>query len=204
MPQIEVFADVGCPFTHVGLRRLAAHRDALGRDDVVFRVRAWPLELVNGRPIDPAEVTEEIDELRRDAASDLFVQYSETRFPASSLPALDLANAAARADDRVGERVSLALRTALFELGRDIADPSVLGAIADAHGVTVDPELDRAGVLADWNEGKTRGVEGSPHFFTGDRNWFCPSLDIRRIDGRLQVTTDPAAFNVFLEACFPQ
>ena len=204
MPYIEVFADVACPFTHVGLRRLAAHRDALGRNDVILRVRAWPLELVNGHPIDPAEVTEEIEELRRDAAADLFAQYSEAKFPASSMAALDLAHAAARADDRAGERVSLALRTALFEDGRDIADPNVLGAIADAHGITVDPELDRAGVLADWNEGKSRGVEGSPHFFTSDRSWFCPSLDIRRIDGHLQVTTDPAAFNAFLDECFAQ
>jgi hypothetical protein len=50
---IEVFADAGCPFTHVGLRRLVEHRDHAGRDDVVLRVRAWPLELVNGHPLDP-------------------------------------------------------------------------------------------------------------------------------------------------------
>lgn len=204
MPYIEVFADVACPFTHVGLRRLAAHRDALGHHDVLFQVRAWPLELVNGQPIDRVDVTEEIEELRRDAASDLFAQYAEASFPVSSLPALDLAHAAARADDRVGEQVSLALRTALFEDGRDVANPSVLGEIADTHGVTVDPELDRAGVLADWDEGKARGVQGSPHFFMGDQSWFCPSLDIRRIDGRLQVTTDPAAFDAFLNECFPQ
>ena len=30
---IEVFADVLCPFTHVGLRRLVARRTELGRDD---------------------------------------------------------------------------------------------------------------------------------------------------------------------------
>jgi hypothetical protein len=30
MRQIEVFADVACPFTHVGLRRLIAERDAGG------------------------------------------------------------------------------------------------------------------------------------------------------------------------------
>jgi hypothetical protein len=47
---VEVFADVGCPFAHVGLRRFVERRDELGRDDVVLWVRAWPLELVNARP----------------------------------------------------------------------------------------------------------------------------------------------------------
>ena len=65
-----------------------------GRDDVVLRVRAWPLELVNGHPIDRVEVTEEIEELRRDAAADLFARYSEASFPATSMPALDLGDAA--------------------------------------------------------------------------------------------------------------
>ena len=204
MSFVEVFADVGCPFTHVGLRRLVERRDALGRQDVVLRVRAWPLELVNGVAIDPAEVTEEIVELQRDAAPDLFGQYSPANFPTSSLPALDLAHAAARVDDRTGEQVSLALRTALFEEGRDIADPTVLEAIARVYGVTVSAELDRAAVLSDWKEGVARGVEGSPHFFVADQSWFCPSLDIRRVDGRLKVSTDPAAFNAFLDECFGQ
>ena len=48
MRTIEVFADVLCPFTHVGLRAVAEQRARAGRDDVVIRVRAWPLELVNG------------------------------------------------------------------------------------------------------------------------------------------------------------
>ena len=36
---IEVFADITCPFTHVGLRRVAAEFG----DQVQVRVRAWPL-----------------------------------------------------------------------------------------------------------------------------------------------------------------
>lgn len=47
---VEVFADITCPFTHVGLRRLVRHRESVGRNDVVLRVRAWPLELVNDEP----------------------------------------------------------------------------------------------------------------------------------------------------------
>ena len=36
---------------------------------------------------------------------------------------------------------------------------------------------------ADWDEGRARGVIGSPHFFTGDgESRFCPVLDISRDD----------------------
>src|SRR5206468_3084962 len=48
---IEVFADVRCPFTHVGLTRFVARRHELGRREPRLRVRAWPLELVNGEPL---------------------------------------------------------------------------------------------------------------------------------------------------------
>jgi predicted DsbA family dithiol-disulfide isomerase len=58
---LEVFADVLCPFTHVGLRRLISERARRGRDDVVVRVRAWPLELVNGEPLSAALVTDSTD-----------------------------------------------------------------------------------------------------------------------------------------------
>jgi hypothetical protein len=37
---LEVFADVWCLFTHVGLGRLVEQRAQLGRDDVVVWVRA--------------------------------------------------------------------------------------------------------------------------------------------------------------------
>lgn len=45
---IEVYADVWCPFAHVGLKAAAAVRDQFGRQNVSLVMRAWPLELVNG------------------------------------------------------------------------------------------------------------------------------------------------------------
>ena len=47
---IEVYADISCPFTHIGLRTILRRRNELGRDDVSVRVRSWPLEPVNGVP----------------------------------------------------------------------------------------------------------------------------------------------------------
>ncbi len=202
MTVIEVFAEVTCPFTHVGLRRFVEHRTSVGRDDVMVRVRAWPLEIVNGAPLQPDFIAEEIDEIRDQVAADLFRGFTTEAFPTSSIPALALTAAAYVRSPRVGEKVSLALRDLLFEQGQNIADPTVLDEIASMHGLTVGPhDTDR--VLADHAEGIERKVIGSPHFFTPGGDFFCPALDVHREDnGHLRVTADPAGFDRFLDACF--
>ena len=213
---IEVFADIGCPFTHVGLRRLVAARGERGRDEVAVRVRAWPLELVNGTPLDPEFIAEEVDDLRQQLVPDLFAGFRADRFPATSLPAFVLVADAYAVGLDTGEAVSLAVRDALFEEGRDVADPAVLADVAAAHGVPTasdrsaadrhDDQPGRAaghpGPLADLAEGRRRGVIGSPHFFTPGGDFFCPALDIGRVDGHLRITADPAGFDAFLDACF--
>jgi predicted DsbA family dithiol-disulfide isomerase len=199
---ITVFADVGCPFTHVGVRRFVERRAELGRDDVVLWVRSWPLEVVNGHPLDPHFIAEEVVEIREQAADDLFVGFREDRFPATSMPALALAAAAYDVDHVTGERVSLALRELLFEHGVDVADPDVLARLAHDHGVTVRPEHE-ATVLSDYAEGQRLGVIGSPHFFTPVGDFFCPALDVGRdARGHLRVHADPAGFTRFLDTCF--
>src|SRR4029450_6217982 len=121
-PLIEVFADVVCPFTHVGLRRLVAYREQMHREDVAIRVRAWPLELVNKEPVPRQLLVEEVAELRQTVARDLFTAFNPQLFPMSSLPALALAASAYRIDLQSGERVSLALREGLFEESRDLTN----------------------------------------------------------------------------------
>jgi predicted DsbA family dithiol-disulfide isomerase len=204
MTTIEVFADVACPFTHVGLRRLVAARAAAGRDDVVLLVRAWPLEIVNGHPLDPGFIDEEVVDIRAQVAPDLFTGFRPDAFPASSLPALALTDAAYRVGPTTGEHVALRLRDLLFEEGVDIADPSVLAGVATEAGVSP-PFDDHAAVLADHAEGVSRGVIGSPHFFLPDGDGvFCPSLDVSRADdGHLHVAVDTDALDHFLARCFP-
>jgi predicted DsbA family dithiol-disulfide isomerase len=199
---LEVFADVWCPFTHVGLRRVVEQRAELGRDDVVVLVRAWPLELVNGQPLGADLVAEEIQALRQAVAPELFAGFNRERFPSTSLPALTLAASAYRRDIRTGEQVSLALRTALFEEGRDIGDPAELAAIA--HAVEMEPpgaEGEQA-IQDDWQEGRRRGVVGSPHFFVDNRGFFCPTLAINRVDDHLRITTDRDGFAAFVATVF--
>lgn len=201
MALVEVFADITCPFTHVGLRRLVAARDARGAHDHRILVSSWPLELVNGRPTDGAALAPKVEALRRSVAPDLFAGFDPGRFPASSLPALGLVAAAYGRDLAAGERLSLAVRTALFEQGADVADPDVL--IALARGCDL-PDLpgDEQRVIDDWHRGEALGVVGSPHFFVGDRDVFCPTLEISQGDDGPAIAFDTEALDRFLDAAF--
>ena len=199
---IDVFADVGCPFTHVGLRRFVDRRAELGRTDVRLHVKAWPLEIVNGHPLDPTFIAEEVDDIRNQAAGDLFRGFDPAAFPATSVPALALTAAAYEVGEDAGERVSLRVRELLFEQGVDVADEAVLRAVADEHGVAW-ADVDEARGHDEHEEGVRRGVVGSPHFFTPQGDFFCPALDVHRDDaGHLLVRTDPGGFERFLSTCF--
>lgn len=201
---IEVYADIVCPFTHVGLRRLVERRAELGRQDVHLLVRAWPLEIINGEPMDAEAVAHKAEDLRRQVAPELFGGYRPETFPSSSLPALALTNAAYRQSIEVGEAVALRLRTLTFDEGVDVSRPEVLERVAAETGMTVTPgPEDDAAVLADLEEGRRRGVVGSPHFFTPDGGGlFCPSLDIAHRDGSYSVAVDYENFAGLVDVCF--
>lgn len=196
-PLIEVFADISCPFTHVGLRRLVAARDARGSGARVH-VRAWPLEWVNGQPLAPEIVAAEIAGLRASVAPHLFAGFDSERFPRTTIPALGLAAAAFQAGDDVGERLSLRVRDALFEEGRDLTDETELRAIGREFGVEpLTGSAAEAAVRADWERGRARNVRGSPHFFVGARGWFCPALRIRHEGTEFDITVDNDALDAF-------
>ncbi len=183
MKTVEVFADVLCPFTHVGLHTLIDRRAERGLDHPRLRIRAWPLELINGKPLDPHHIDAEIVALRGSVRPDLFAGFSIDTFPTTSMAAFALTAAAHRSGDpALSEAVGMALRDALFEQGLDIGRPEVVEAIARRFSLEpLNPDSTEAAVRADWDEGKRRGVVGSPHFFTGQADgWFCPGLDISR------------------------
>ena len=202
---VEVFADIGCPFTHVGLRRFVQARVRRGEPDVVLHVRAWPLEVVNGEPLDPEFIGEEVDDLRASVAPGEFDGFRVASFPPSGLPAMSLAAQAYDEGVEVGEAVSLELRDLLFEHGQPIGSARLLAEVAARHGIGFDPPSGRRTVLADHGEGVARGVIGSPHFFTPSGDFFCPALDISRDgEGHLHVRVDEAGFEGFLDSCFEQ
>ena len=120
-----------------------------------------------------------------------------------------LTAAAEQVSPDVAEQVALELRSALFEDGLDVADDTVLARLASEHGLRWPPgdserrQLEDA-VRADWEEGRTRGVIGSPHFFfTSGDGFFCPALDVGRDEhGHLRVHADPEGFARFLDEVF--
>jgi predicted DsbA family dithiol-disulfide isomerase len=85
-------------------------------------------------------------------------------------------------DAATGLAVSSELRAALFELGRDVADPAVLAEIAATHDLPAPPTEAIPAVRADYDSGLARGVKGSPHFFVGSHDFFCPALDLGHDD----------------------
>lgn len=201
--EIEVFADIVCPFAYVGLRRWVERRQELGRDDVRLRVRAWPLEVVNGSPMDPVATAHKVAELQRQVAPKLFAHFDPDNFPVTTLPALALTNAAYRKDIITGESVALRLRTLLFDEGRNISQRDVLDGVARQFELPTVTGADTEAVLADHREGVERGVVGSPFFFLpGREGAFCPSLDISRRGDRLDIEFDRARFDELTEACF--
>lgn len=199
MTTIEVFADIRCPFTHVGIRRYLERRDGLGGGPTLV-VRAWPLELINDEPMDAAMIGEEIEAIRAQVAPELFAGFAPARFAATSLPALELAAVAAEQSPELGEALAVELRWAHFEEGRDIGDPAVLAEIAAVHGLTPPSDGDLARTRRDWAEGKARGVVGSPHFFVAGQDFFCPGLDIAHGDDGFAVRPDVETFDRFIEA----
>ncbi len=198
---IDVYADVRCPFAHVGLRRLFEQRERRW-SRVPLRVRAWPLELVNDAPLDPGLIAEEVAALRAQVAPDLFTGFDVDAFPTTSLPALALTAGAYEVGLEVGTRVAMALRWALFEEGRDIARPDVLLEIASGAGIALPHHCEQDRVRDDLACGRARGVIGSPHFFVGGASFFCPTLDITHDGGGLHVAGDPAAFDALVGAAF--
>jgi predicted DsbA family dithiol-disulfide isomerase len=135
MQVIDVFADVACPFAHVGLHGFTSYRQRRGRTDPILRVRAWPLELVNGKPLDGPSLAPKIEALRADVAPDLFAGFDKFRFPATTLPAMAAEASAYGQGLEVGERFSLAIRHALFNDGLDVSDEEVLRKLCHANGV---------------------------------------------------------------------
>ena len=198
---VEVFADIWCPYAHVGIRQFIHHRWAARRSDLLLRVRAWPLELVNGEPLGAAHVAAQIDDLRRQVTPHLFNGFDPVHFPRTTLPALDLVSDAYAAGPEVGERASLAVRDALFELGDDISDPSIIDRLRIELAIARSGPNGRWQVLADWAEGQRRGVVGSPHFFVGDDSFFCPTLQIDRRGGHRDIRIDSRGFDEFFARC---
>lgn len=199
--RVEIFADMLCPFAHVGIHRVLEARLDRGGSSPKLWIRAWPLETINDGPFDGDLLADEVAALRAGVAPELFAGFDPKTFPATAIPAFATAAAGYRIASAVGEAVSIDLRNRLWEHGQDIADPGVLAEVAETHGFEVTDE-DRATVETDHSEGEARGVIGSPYFFAGGDGFFCPTFAVAHDDGGFHVTPDPQRFSAFVDAAF--
>jgi len=197
--QVEVFADITCPFTHVGLKQVVRHLDEMEKSvDVI--VRAWPLEWVNGVALDANTVAKKSGTMGEQLDVDYFAGLSTGQWPSSTIPALNLVALAYERNSATGLAVSLELREALFERGLNVGDLEVLADIADAYALPM-PEVEASeAVRSDYELGVARGVQGSPHFWIDDDDFFCPALDIGHDDdGQLTARFDQAKLADFFK-----
>ncbi len=198
-----MFADVSCPFAYVSFVRLIARQGSVAELAPRLRVKAWPLELVNGSALSGPSLVPKIEALRQDVAPDLFTGFEPSCFPGSTLNALAAEHVAHATDPTVGLGVSLELRRRLFEDGADLSDPEVVGQVLDRVGLRPPQEVDRAAVERDHHEGLERGVQGSPHYFTAHDDFFCPTLDISHDETGYDIGFDQAGFDHFVSVAFP-
>jgi predicted DsbA family dithiol-disulfide isomerase len=190
MQTVEVYADITCPFTHVGLKRVVQHVNDMSSPSEVI-VRAWPLEWVNGTPLDVDAVLVKAAALSDQLGVDDFAGLRADAWPTSTIPALNLAASAYGRDAATGLAVSLDLRAALFERGENVGDADVLAHLAAAHDLP-EPAIEAStAVRADYDGGLARRVKGSPHFFVASDDFFCPALDLGHdADGHLTARFD--------------
>ena len=167
--------------------------------DVEIVIRAWPLEWVNGAPLEAAAVEAKIAALRLQLGTDDFNNFCGDVWPTTTIPALNLAAAAFDIDVSTGLAVSLALREALFEEGLDVGDLAVLSSVAEQFGLEPPSIEVDARVQADYAEGQRRGVRGSPDFWLGDEAFFCPALTLGHDDEGLTAEFDTEGFGDFLD-----
>jgi predicted DsbA family dithiol-disulfide isomerase len=178
-PVVTIWSDVHCPWATTAIHRLrrARERDGL---DVEFRLRAWPLELVNGEVDGRDALLLEVGVLST-YEPEIFSAYQNDAWPSTFLPAHELVAAARRVHGpRTAEDVDYALRLSFF---RDSVDISLrpgleralqlaagFGSDLDAQAVLAEWDCGgpRADVLADFRESKDAGVQGSPHVFWPD------------------------------------
>jgi predicted DsbA family dithiol-disulfide isomerase len=154
-------------------------RDELGLGDSVrFDHRAFPLELVNGRPTPRSTLDAEIPvagALEPGAGWQVW-QGGESAYPVTTLLAMEAVQAARKQSLAASEALDLALRVAFFADSRCI---SLRNVILDAAGESVAVDVDaladaldhgraRRRVMEDFEEAGRGAVQGSPHLFLPD------------------------------------
>lgn len=176
---VAVYADIGCPWSHVAVFRLHSTRARLGLDQRVrFDIRAFPLELINEQPTPKRILDAEIPvagALEPEAGWQMW-QRPTYEFPVTTLLALEAVEAAKEQGLRASEALDRALRVAFFGRSRCISmRDEILDVASSCDEMDPDPlkkSLDdgsaRPAIIEQWHVAGACSVEGSPHLFLAD------------------------------------
>jgi predicted DsbA family dithiol-disulfide isomerase len=206
---LTVWADIACPWATVVLHRLVRERDRRGLD-LMIDLRAYPLELVNGRPTPRAEIDGDIAALAAMEPDLGMAPWSADpdTYPVTSLPALEAVRAATSQGAEMGLALDSRLRRAFFAEHRCISIlPIITDCAEECEGLDVGRLLDemRTGpvlgdVLGHLDQATHLGVVGSPHVALADGSgWFAPSLETDGDDGD-SVRDVPEEIDMVLDA----
>lgn len=176
---IVVWSDLTCPWAHVAVARLHRARAESGLvDDVRLDHRAFPLELLNGRPTPKLILDAEIPvagALEPGAGWQMW-QRPPWQYPGTVLLALEAVQAAKEQSLRAAEALDRDLRVAFFGQSRSISMRDVVLDVAERcaevdEGVlakALDDGSARRVLMDQADEAAGPGVKGSPHLFLPD------------------------------------
>jgi predicted DsbA family dithiol-disulfide isomerase len=201
---VVVYSDIACPWAHIAVHRLdRAIRERGVGSELIVDHRAFPLEVVNGRPT-PKQLLD--SEVRVCATVEPDAGWSfdpdPWTYPVSTLPALEAVQAAKAQGSDVSVRLDRALRRAMFAEWRCLAVHAVVFEIAaTVDGVDVDALRDvvrsgdaRAEVWNQLDAALQADVPGSPTFVLPDgTRSHNPGIELREEhdgDGSIVVDAD--------------
>jgi predicted DsbA family dithiol-disulfide isomerase len=176
---IQVWSDLGCPWSHVVVWRLWDARRRLGVEDRLrFDHRAFPLELFNDEPTPRWHVDVEapVAEALAPRAGWRAWSAPDSTWPVTLLLPLEAVQAAKLQSLAAAETLDRGLRRALFGESRCISLRHVVLEVAsEADGVDVamlaqalDDGRARHALIADWRIAQGDEIRGSAHVFLAD------------------------------------
>ena len=187
---VQVWSDLGCPWSHAVVWRLWDARRRLGLEHAVrFEHHAFPLELFNDEPTPRRHIDVEAPVAATIAPRAGWQPWTapDSAWPVTLLPALEAVQAAKRQSLEASEELDRGLRRALFAESRCVSLRHVILEVAgesDAVDVAVlaadlDAGRARQAVIDDWHVAQGDEVRGSAHLFApGGIDAQNPGIDI--------------------------
>jgi predicted DsbA family dithiol-disulfide isomerase len=210
---IQVWSDLGCPWSHAVVWRLWDARRRLGVEaDVRFDHHAFPLELFNDEPTPRWHIDVEAPVVETIAPRAGWQPWSapDSTWPVTLLPPMEAVQAARLQSLQASEALDRGLRRALYAESRCVSLRHVILEVASETDVVdvaqlsaaLDDGRARRALIDDWRTAQSDEVRGSAHLFAPDgTNAQNPGIEIGWEDdgspyGRYWIERDdPAAID---------